>query len=99
MGDLQVRSEEAVFLANELATNAIVHAGGEFLVEVAVDDSTCRIGVIDHDFQVPEVEGVGHDATRGRGLALVEAMSSSWGVEQRGDGKSVWCEVIVKPFA
>jgi anti-sigma regulatory factor (Ser/Thr protein kinase) len=95
---MNLTSEEAVFLANELATNAIVHAGGEFVVEVSINDHTCRIGVIDHVQERPDVTHVDQDATSGRGLALVEALSSSWGVEDRADGKAVWCDVpVVRP--
>ena len=95
---MSLRSEAAVFLANELATNAIVHAGGEFVVEVSITDHSCRIGVIDHAQQErPGVSVVDHDATSGRGLALVEALSTSWGVEDRPDGKAVWCDVPLRP--
>jgi serine/threonine-protein kinase RsbW len=91
-------SEEAVFLANELATNAIVHAGGEFVVEVSIKDETCRIGVIDHAQGRPRMGEADRQATSGRGLALVEALSTSWGVEDLADGKAIWCDVRVRPF-
>lgn len=34
----------------------------------------------------------GESATTGRGLLLVDALATHWGVESRGDGKAVWCE-------
>jgi anti-sigma regulatory factor (Ser/Thr protein kinase) len=95
---MSVHSEEAVLLANELVTNAILYAGGEFVVELSIIAQTCRIGVIDQAPQYPEIKRVGPEATRGRGLALVEALSTSWGVEERVDGKTVWCHVEVGPL-
>ena len=92
----KVRSDEAVFLANELATNAIVHAKGDFAVEVSLNDTTCRIEVVDSDPGQPREPPRSSTSTSGRGLALVRAMSSSWGVESRNEGKGVWCDVAVR---
>ena len=33
------------------------------------------------------------DATTGRGIALVEALSAAWGVQSSPTGKTVWCRV------
>ena len=93
----KVRSDEAVLLANELATNAIVHAKGDFAVEVSLKETTCRIEVVDSDPGQPSESPRSVTATSGRGLALVRAMSRSWGVEARVGGKGVWCDVPVRP--
>jgi anti-sigma regulatory factor (Ser/Thr protein kinase) len=95
--DCKVRSDEAVFLANELATNAIVHARSEFVVEVSLFDSTCRIEVVDSDPTHPHEPPKNNSQPSGRGLALVKALSRSWGVEPRDDGKGVWCDVAISP--
>jgi anti-sigma regulatory factor (Ser/Thr protein kinase) len=91
----KVRSDEAVFLANELATNAIVHARSDFLVEVSLYDSTCRIEVVDHDPTEPRESVTNNSTPSGRGLLLVRALSRSWGVESRDEGKGVWCDIAV----
>ncbi|MGO9343068.1 MAG: ATP-binding protein [Acidimicrobiales bacterium] len=91
----RVRSDEAVFLANELATNAIIHARSEFVVEMSLYDSTCRIEVVDHDPNRPREAPQSNATPNGRGLALVRALSRSWGVESRDEGKGVWCDVAV----
>jgi len=90
-----VSSDTAMFIANELATNAIVHAHSAFLVEVSLDERTCRIAVVDHDPEPPRMERVRQSSPHGRGLTLVNALSSSWGVETREDGKAVWCDIAV----
>jgi hypothetical protein len=35
------------------------------------------------------------DATTGRGLALLDALASSWGADRHVEGKTVWFEVAV----
>lgn len=93
--DWNVRSDEAVLVANELATNAIVHAGSEFMVEVSLFDHTCRIGVVDRAETRPRLHRRSRSAVHGRGMSIVDSMSHKWGVERRHTGKSVWCDVAV----
>ena len=52
-----------------------------------------RIEVTDEGGELPDVPEASDDATSGRGLALVETLSSAWGVESRPGGKTVWFEV------
>jgi anti-sigma regulatory factor (Ser/Thr protein kinase) len=89
----EIDSELAVLLANELATNAILHARQDFTVEVSVFDHTCRIGVVDGDPRRPKVRHPMGNDPNGRGMALVDALSRSWGVERRSNCKAVWCDV------
>jgi anti-sigma regulatory factor (Ser/Thr protein kinase) len=86
--------EAAELLTSELVTNAIVHGSGDPILNVSVGGSRLRIEVHDSDptidltpqrFDVP--------SARGRGLALVDALSSSWGVEPRSGGKAVWFDL------
>ncbi len=95
----RIRSDEAVFLANELATNAIVHARSDFVVEVSLYDSTCRIEVVDHDPTQPRESVTNNSTPSGRGLSLVKALSRSWGVESRDEGKAVWCDIAVSRWS
>jgi hypothetical protein len=44
-----------------------------------------------HD--LPAVRTACADATGGRGLALVEALSDSWGTDVQAGGKTVWFEL------
>lgn len=83
-----------ILLTSELVTNALLYAQGRIVLEVTPRPSTYRISV--HDpvpcgvapLQVPVT------ATSGRGLALVDQLSVSWGVESPADsGKDVWFEV------
>ena len=54
-----------------------------------------RIEVGDSSHRMPVMPGgeVDLDATSGRGLVLVDAMASRWGVQSDGLGKRVWVEL------
>ena len=81
-------------LVSELVTNAVVHAGSKPNVAVLLLPETVRIEVADQqvDAAVAPREA-GDDDESGRGLFLLEELSSSWGVETSPDGKTVWFEV------
>ena len=86
--------EVASLLVSELVTNAIQHAGSEVNVHLEVSADLVRVEVDDASPRAPLRLVVPEDAERGRGLQLVEALASSWGVDQvPGDGKKVWFEV------
>lgn len=85
---------DAVLLASELATNAVVHARSAFEVAVSTDDGHLRVEVSDADPGVPQVQWVPAGATSGRGLLIVETLASAWGVTPlEGGGKTVWFEL------
>lgn len=90
--------EVAVLLTSELVSNAVMHAGphppGEQLgVRVRRSSRRVRIEVSDHGGGVPSVAEATADGHGGRGLMLVAALSSAWGVEPDGSGKVVWFEL------
>jgi DNA-binding NarL/FixJ family response regulator len=85
--------DAVTLLVSEVVTNAIVHAGTEVEVSVQLTPSAVRIEVIDLESALPVARDAADDETSGRGLALVEALASAWGVEARPGGKVVWFEV------
>ncbi|WP_315098563.1 ATP-binding protein [uncultured Cellulomonas sp.] len=82
-------------LTAELVSNAVVHGpeAGEVRVEVRIDAESVRVGVRDTGGGRPTVGHPEPTAPSGRGLALVEALSSDWGIQTHADGKTVWFEV------
>lgn len=80
-------------LVSELVTNAVVHAESSVEVAVQLRPDTVRIDVMDEDPTVPTARHARPEELSGRGLALVETLSSEWGVEARDNGKSIWFEV------
>lgn len=92
----RVPTDDAVLLANELAANAIRHAGGErFSVAVQRQpDGTVEIGVTDPDPHPPALAHPSPDATGGRGLPIVDQLSRRWGVRRVPEGgKCVWFDL------
>ena len=85
--------ETAVLLVTELVSNAIEHGGGYALVDADVDRTRLRVCVRDSDPRLPSAQLAAIDAERGRGLLLVDALSSRWGAAPRDDGKVVWFEL------
>ncbi|MFI6448222.1 SpoIIE family protein phosphatase [Kitasatospora sp. NPDC050543] len=88
-------STDIELAADELLTNALVHTdGGAKLTVELLGRPTRRIHleIQDRSSEWPHRRMPGETATSGRGLLLVDALATSWGVEPRGTGKSIWCE-------
>jgi anti-sigma regulatory factor (Ser/Thr protein kinase) len=84
--------DDAVLVASELATNAVIHCRSQFLVQLRRNGSNVRIEVIDDSSREPVPTVAGQLATSGRGLSLVEAVSRDWGFDLIDPGKAVWAE-------
>ncbi|MCL6668148.1 MULTISPECIES: ATP-binding protein [Streptomyces] len=85
--------DRAALAVTELLTNVHRHAQPDkqctVKIELLLDRLT--VSVRDHDPRLPEVQDVEPSATSGRGLAMVAAVSESWGVRPEGEsGKVVW---------
>jgi two-component sensor histidine kinase len=83
----------AQLLVSELVTNAVLHAGPPLALHVQREADLIRIIVTDGSSTHPLARTFRDDATGGRGLPLVEALSCSWGWHLGGSGKSVWFEL------
>lgn len=77
----------------ELLSNVHRHAQPDktCTVEIELLLDRLTVSVRDHDPRMPVVDNAEPLATCGRGLAMVAAMSESWGVRPDGEsGKVVW---------
>ena len=81
---------DAVLVVSELVTNALMHGGGCVGIDVQAHDGAVAIGIADGSAVIPRPRPSGGDASGGRGLRLVEALSEQWGVENHHGGKRVW---------
>jgi len=87
-------SDTAVLLGNELITNALVHAGSAVEVRLVRRRSTLRVAVRDTSGGMPVRRFYSLEARSGRGLAMVEALATRWGVTPlSAGGKTVWFEL------
>jgi anti-sigma regulatory factor (Ser/Thr protein kinase) len=94
----RVAAHDVELLATEVLTNAIRHARSAATVVVRYTGAVVRIEVVDDDpGTLPELLPLDVEREGGRGVFLVEQMSSSWGVAPTGSGKRVWFEVPVAP--
>jgi anti-sigma regulatory factor (Ser/Thr protein kinase) len=92
---LDAQVEVVALLAGELVTNAILHTHSAAVrLVVQADDQAVQVGVHDTSPQLPKQDGpTAWDDQSGRGLALVDALATRWGVESAAQGKAVWFEV------
>jgi anti-sigma regulatory factor (Ser/Thr protein kinase) len=80
-------------VVSELATNAVMHAATPFTVSLGRLDGTLTLSVRDLSFDHPQGPARPRSTTlRGRGLHIVDVLSSAWGVTAERDGKTVWAE-------
>lgn len=85
-------TDTAELLVSELVGNALLHAAGP--LEITVEHGrTLRCRVEDGSAQLPHRCAASVEDEHGRGLELVHRMSSDWGVDRTGRGKSVWFEL------
>ena len=80
----------AEVLISELATNVVRHARTHFTVTVAWDGANLRVEVSDASPLTPRPQLTPPDRESGRGLLLVDAIATTWGVDLSPEGKTVW---------
>jgi anti-sigma regulatory factor (Ser/Thr protein kinase) len=95
---------DVALVISELFSNALRHAAPlpEAKIRVAwcIDQASVRVSVSDGGGPtVPELGEPTQGATGGRGLRIVERLSSRWGTSTSEDGTTVWAEVPVRPLA
>jgi anti-sigma regulatory factor (Ser/Thr protein kinase) len=89
--------DDAVLVVSELVTNALRAGCSRADLNIEVDVDALRVGVIDDGPGVPVVQVAQPGDVRGRGLFLVAALASDWGVRTTENGKEVWAALPL-PF-
>jgi len=80
--------DDVALVVTELVANAVRHAGGCRTVILHADGNRVTVTAVDTSPTQPhrrEPDGGG-----GRGLIIIEALSTRWGVDHRHNGKRVW---------
>jgi anti-sigma regulatory factor (Ser/Thr protein kinase) len=98
---LQDLVDIAELLVSELATNAVVHAGGRYRLTLSLGVGILRCEVADERRHLPrpphrQAESDANpdfDSENGRGLFLVDALAHRWGSRLVEEGKEVWFEL------
>lgn len=87
--------DSAMLLVSEAVTNVLLHAGSKASLLLDSSASRLRVEVRDSSSKLPVLRGRGARATNGRGLVLIDSLSSGWGAEPDGEGKVVWFELPI----
>lgn len=83
----------APLVVTELATNAVLFATPPFWVRLSFDAGELRVEIHDNSVRLPRRRAYGVEATTGRGLNIVDALSHGWGITRNNAGKMVWATV------
>ena len=93
-------TDDAQLLASELVTNAVRHATGPIEVRAYVRDGFLRPEAGDSCCdQGPEPRQASADDEGGRGMELIDKLSSRWGWRIRGPIKVVWLDLPMQSSA
>jgi len=85
--------DDALVVANELATNAWLHARSPFRLSITRTSAVVRIGVRDASAAWPQQRPTDPNRVGGRGIALIDRLARGWGTRDETDGKTVWVEL------
>lgn len=83
--------DAAELALSEIVTNGVLHAHTELTVRVELTPDLLEVEVSDGNAALPlQRRAQDAEATTGRGLELVTALTRECGVRSRADGKAVW---------
>uniref|UniRef100_UPI000624FE71 ATP-binding SpoIIE family protein phosphatase n=1 Tax=Streptomyces odonnellii TaxID=1417980 RepID=UPI000624FE71 len=89
--------DSAELMVSEMLTNVLVHTDNDALLLAEASGEPgwrrLRVEVADTSDELPHRRRPGELASSGRGLLLMEMLADAWGVDPRGDGKSIWFEL------
>ncbi|MGD9991388.1 ATP-binding protein [Pseudonocardia sp.] len=88
-------AENAMLIANELACNAVDHAHTPFSLTATLSPGRLRIELTDGSAEEPRLQPHDTTAVRGRGLQMVQHLSSSWSFRRDTVGKTVVVDVLL----
>jgi anti-sigma regulatory factor (Ser/Thr protein kinase) len=101
LSSLPVSSEPALLIVSELVSNAVRHGIEPIGLRLVWDGHELNIEVSDCDPRLDRVTTTPalNDDDHGRGLALLDQLASSWGVDAGPSGlsKTVWATLSEDP--
>ncbi|MFF4211362.1 SpoIIE family protein phosphatase [Streptomyces sp. NPDC001796] len=90
-------TDTVLLVVSELVTNALVHTDGQVRLDLTLSNHRLRVAVADSSPRTPvKPTSIGWEATGGRGIVLVEAMSDTWGTLPVSGGKQVWADIVLE---
>lgn len=89
--------ETVLLVINELLSNAVEHGRPPVRLHVTVSGGRVRVEVHDAGPGGPQKLPLDPQRLRGRGVQLIEAVSSEWGWMRDPTGKTVWTSLPAGP--
>jgi anti-sigma regulatory factor (Ser/Thr protein kinase) len=87
---------DTLLVVDELVSNVVVHVGTPMVVTLEYAAEVVRCSVSDRCASGPLPRLVERADGTGRGLRLVNAVASAWGVERSHTGTTVWAELSLE---
>jgi anti-sigma regulatory factor (Ser/Thr protein kinase) len=87
------QSDDLVLVVSEMVTNAVRHGAPPVRLEVVADEEAVVVAVVDGSARRPVPRDAGDDAEGGRGMTLVDLLTSEHGVDASPPGKTVWARL------
>ena len=94
-GSSTILIEPATLVVSEVVTNAVIHARSDAELVLERTPTALRISVTDRGSGLAR-EPASNVSDGGRGLLIVQQLSTSWGAEPTGDGNRVWAELSIE---
>ena len=85
--------DNAVLLTSEVVTNAVVHVGGDMVLDLAWGHHGALVQLLDVGPSHPIARVADRHAVTGRGVAMIEMLAHRWGSTAVDRGKVVWFSV------
>lgn len=86
--------DDVLLLVSEMVTNAVRHARPPVHLEISAGEQDVVVAVCDGSPEPPEPRPAGDDAEGGRGMLLVDLLTTDHGVRtDPPDGKAVWARL------
>ena len=86
--------EAIELMVSELATNCVRHTNSGFALTISRGGGDIRVEATDRAGGTPEMRSPKPTDPSGRGLKIVDMLSSDWGVDRHAStGKTVWFTV------
>jgi two-component sensor histidine kinase len=82
-------------VVTELIENVHQHANGSGKLQLELHDGHVLVQVSDTSPRLPEVRDPVPTLPTGRGMRLVQILSTAWGVRPESAGKVVWAQLAV----
>jgi DNA-binding response OmpR family regulator len=92
--------DNALIIVSELVSNAVTHASSECDVRLTRTHAGLRIEIEDSGSGSPDLIAPVDDDEHGRGLLIVSALSTAWGVEASAvNRKRIWADLRLPAMA